>query len=66
MASEWLRRHVDAAEAIITAPAIRGNLHNHVLPVWAGREFESIKRSDVAALMVGLKTALARLRLIAC
>lgn len=53
VASEWLRRHVDAAEAIITAPAIRGNLHNHVLPVWAGREFESIKRSDVAALMVG-------------
>ncbi|HET7448441.1 MAG TPA: site-specific integrase [Methyloceanibacter sp.] len=50
VASEWLRRHVDA-KAIITAPAIRGNLHNHVLPVWAGREFESIKRSDVAALM---------------
>ena len=38
-------------KAIITAPAIRGNLHNHVLPIWAGREFESIKRSDVAALM---------------
>jgi integrase len=48
--NEWLKRHVEA-KGIITAPAIRGNLQNHVLPVWAGRDFESIKRSDVAALM---------------
>jgi integrase len=50
VANEWLKRHVEA-KGIITAPAIRGNLQNHVLPVWAGRDFESIKRSDVAALM---------------
>jgi integrase len=50
VANEWLKRHVEA-KGIITAPAICGNLQNHVLPVWAGRDFESIKRSDVAALM---------------
>jgi integrase len=50
VANEWLKRHVDA-KGVITAPAIRGNLRNHVLPVWAGREFESIKRGDVSTLL---------------
>jgi integrase len=50
VANEWLKRHVDA-KGVITAPAIRGNLRNHVLPVWAGRDFESIKRGDVSALL---------------
>jgi integrase len=50
VANEWFKRHVEA-KGIITAPAIRGNLRNHVLPVWAGREFESIKRGDVSALL---------------
>src|SRR5262249_31906158 len=50
VAKEWFKRHVEA-KGIITAPAIRGNLRNHVLPVWAGRDFESIKRGDVSALL---------------
>jgi integrase len=50
VANEWLKRHVEH-KGIITAPAIRGNLRNHVLPVWVGREFESIRRGDVSALL---------------
>jgi len=48
--NEWLKRHVEA-KGLISAAAIRGRLRNHVLPVWAGRDFESIKRSDLAALI---------------
>jgi integrase len=50
VANEWLQRHVEA-KGLISAAAIRGRLRNHVLPVWAGRDFESIKRSDLAALI---------------
>src|SRR5262245_54240351 len=47
---DWLRRHVEA-QGLITEPAIRGNLKNHILPSWSGRNFESITRKDVADLL---------------
>jgi integrase len=47
---EWLRRHIEE-RGVITERAIRGRLHQHVLPVWGVRDFTSIKRGDVTALM---------------
>jgi integrase len=47
---EWLKRHVEA-QGLITAPAIRRVLHNHVLPTWGARDFKSITRKDVADLL---------------
>jgi integrase len=50
VANEWLKRHVEA-KGVISASAYRGHFRNHILPAWAGREFESIRRGDVAALL---------------
>jgi integrase len=47
---EWLKRYVEA-QGLITAPAIRRVLNNHVLPSWGGRDFKSITRKDVADLL---------------
>src|SRR5262245_65632104 len=35
----------------ISEPSIRRMLSNRILPAWSGREFTSIKRGDVAALL---------------
>src|SRR5262245_27775933 len=50
IAKQWLHRHVDT-RGLRTANQIRSILHKHILPEWGGREFESIRRGDVAALM---------------
>ena len=44
------KRHVEA-NALRSAREINRLLDVHVLPVWKDREFTSIRRSDVAALL---------------
>ena len=46
----WRKRHVEA-NGLRSAREINRLLDTHVLPVWKGREFTSIRRSDVAALL---------------
>jgi integrase len=50
VAEEWLKRHVDA-KALRDSYEVRRVLAKHVLPEWAGRDFESIRRGDVAKLL---------------
>src|SRR5262249_39769792 len=47
---EWIKRHVHA-KGLISGHNIERNLRKHVLPAWGGRDFISIKRGDVAALL---------------
>jgi integrase len=46
----WRKRHVEAND-LRSAPEINRLLNVHVLPIWGNREFTSIRRSDVAALL---------------
>ena len=48
--ANWLARHVDA-NGLISAKEIRRLLTVHVTPTWKNREFTSIRRSDVAAIL---------------
>jgi integrase len=50
VAANWLQRHV-AANGLRSAREITRLLNVHVLPLWRDREFTSIRRSDVAALL---------------
>ena len=46
----WRKRHVEA-NGLRSAREINRLLDTHVLPIWKDREFTSIRRSDVAALL---------------
>ena len=50
VAEQWLTRHV-VARGLRSEDHIRRCLALHVLPAWGSREFTSIKRRDVAALL---------------
>src|SRR5262245_30504285 len=50
VAREWLKRHVEA-KGLLSGRELQRSLEKHVLPAWAGREFTSIKRIDVAKLL---------------
>jgi integrase len=50
VAKEWLKRHVDA-KGLRDEYEMRRVLNKHILPEWAGRDFESIRRLDVATLL---------------
>lgn len=50
VAENWLKRHV-AAKKLRSAHEIERCLEKYVLPHWADRDFISIKRSDIAALL---------------
>jgi integrase len=50
VAGQWLKRHVEK-NGIRTRPEIERALAKYVLPRWAGRDFVSIKRSDVTELL---------------
>jgi integrase len=50
VAELWLKRHVDA-KGLRSHPHIKSYLNLHILPAWSGRDFESITRSDVTALL---------------
>ena len=49
VAEEWLKRHVDA-KGLRSDYEYRRMLAKHVLPLWANREIETIRRQDVASL----------------
>jgi integrase len=46
----WLKRQIEAKGAV-SAKRIRRLLNVHVLPLWKDREFITIRRGDVAALL---------------
>jgi integrase len=48
--AQWLKRHVEA-KGLRSAGDIDRLLRTHILPVWHGRAFLDIRRSDVAALL---------------
>ena len=48
--ANWLRRHVEP-NALRSRKEIARLLDRHILPAWRDREFISIRRSDVAALL---------------
>jgi len=48
--ANWCKRHVEA-NGLRSAKEIRRLLAAHILPSWRDREFVSIRRSDVAALL---------------
>jgi integrase len=50
VARNWLKRHVDKNK-LRTADEIKRLIEKYVLPHWAERNFVSIKRRDVAALL---------------
>jgi integrase len=50
VAEEWLKRHVDA-RGLRSGHEIKRQLYRDVMPVWGGREFESIRRADVVKLL---------------
>jgi integrase len=50
VSEQWMRRHVEA-KGLRSGRHIEGYLNLHILPAWGGREFESIRRGDVAALL---------------
>ena len=50
VANEWLHRHVDA-KGLRSVYEYKQLLHKHLLPEWGGRDFTSIKRTDVAKLL---------------
>ena len=50
VAANWMRRHVQA-KGIRTAKEIEQMIAKHILPVWANREFVSIRRSEVVKLL---------------
>jgi integrase len=50
VADEWVKRHVNAKGLITARDRVR-YLTNHILPTWGGRDFASIRRSDVARLL---------------
>jgi integrase len=50
VAEEWFKRHV-AAKGHLTGRERDRHLRKHVFPAWAGRDFRSIRRKDVAALL---------------
>jgi integrase len=50
VAENWLKRHV-VAKQLRSEREIRRSLEMYVYPHWAGRDFISIKRSDVAKLL---------------
>src|SRR5262245_53192638 len=50
VAQEWIKRHVQA-KGILSTGQIISYLNRFLLPEWGGRNFESIKRSDITKMM---------------
>ena len=49
---EWFKRHVQKKDRKLRSEInIRRYLDKHILPAWGGRDFASIKRTDVAKLL---------------
>jgi integrase len=56
VAETWIARHVIAKKKLRTRPEIERMLKVYVYPQWAAKDFISIKRSDVAALLDHVET----------
>jgi integrase len=56
VAENWIARHVIAKKRLRTRPEIERILKVYVYPLWAQRDFVSLKRSDVAALLDYVET----------
>jgi integrase len=56
VAASWLQRHVDKNQ-LRTGGEIRRIIDRHILPYWAARDFVSLRRSDIAALLDTLEDA---------
>jgi len=54
VAGTWLKRHVEK-NGLRSRPEIERVLAKYIFPKWAGRDFGSIKRADVAALLDGIE-----------
>src|SRR5262245_10833578 len=50
VAAEWFKRHV-VKKGLRSADDLDQFLRRHINPHWAGRDFASIKRSDIAKLL---------------
>jgi integrase len=50
VAQQWFKRHVETKK-LRSADNLRRTLDKHLLPAWRGRDFTSIRRSDVAKLL---------------
>jgi integrase len=50
VSDDWFRRHV-IKKQLRSHAGLRRVLDNNILPAWSGRDFESIRRSDVAKLL---------------
>ena len=50
VADQWFKRHVEA-KGLRSAKHLRAYFDSHIRPVWTGRDFESIRRGDVANLL---------------
>jgi integrase len=50
VAANWIKRHVEP-NGLRSGKEIKRLLDRHIMPAWRNREFISIKRSDVAALL---------------
>jgi integrase len=50
VSANWIKRHVERNGLRSQAEIVR-LLERHILPAWRNREFVSIRRSDIAALM---------------
>jgi integrase len=50
VADQWFKRHVEA-KGLRSAKHIRAYFDSHIRPAWTGRDFESIRRGDVANLL---------------
>lgn len=56
VAEAWFKRHVEA-KGLISANVLRSNLDRHLIPAWQGRDFKTIRRGDVAALLDKIEDA---------
>ena len=50
VAESWLKRHVEA-KGLRSSDKIHWRLNKVLLPLWAGRDFASIRRGEIAALL---------------
>jgi integrase len=73
VAESWFKRQVENRK-LISAPDLRSCLDRQLIPAWQGRDFKTIRRGDVAALLdkvedsngaVAADFALAMIRMIA-
>ena len=56
VAENWFKRHVEK-EKLISAAQVRSCLDRQLIPAWRGRDFTSIRRTDVAKLLDSVEDA---------